>query len=739
MKQKSLLLLFVLLFWLTACDAEVGAPPIIEQLPTPTPRPTATPEPTVTPIPGGAEGIGLAFFRAWEGRDYLGMYSLLTPSNQALVDSRSFVEAYQRAMETATVQSIHARAVASRQDGDWAEFTARATWKTAIVGDITRDYVMELKHENGRWGVVWNESLILPELLGGQRLYMEHRTPARANIYDIEGRALAYQGTAVTLGVIPGRIQDEAGLLAALSQVLNKSQDEIRALYASALPDWYVPIGDTTGQRLQDNLARLQPHIGAGLTTNERLTRLYTEQGVAAHIVGYTGYIPAEQLAHYTSQGYRADERVGLAGVERWGEPYLGGTRGGRLTIVGPGGEHIRTVQESDPRQARSLYTTVDRDFQWAVEQALAEAVVSHPEGQAGAIIVMDVNNGAILAMASYPTYHPNVFDPLRLDANIALNSVLNHPRRPLVNRATQGEYPPGSVFKIVTMAAGLNSGLYTPLSRYTSAGSWNRLGDSFIKYDWLEGGHGTVTLIRALTVSCNSCFYDVGYNVDAHDSYLLPETARQFGLGRSTGIVGVLDNDGLIGDPDWKLATYGEGWARGDAVNLAIGQGFITTTPLQIVNIMAAIANGGTLYRPTLINRIGAGGGAPEEAWPSEILGELPLSPEHLAAIQEGLWEVTNSGWGTAAYQFEGFRVPVAGKTGTAETLGRPHAWFVGYAPAAPYTRPDGTVIETPEIAIVAVMEHAGEGSEVAAPMLRRIVELYYDITPVMLYPWQR
>jgi penicillin-binding protein 2 len=726
----------------SACGENVPIPPPIadayEEV-TLTPLATDTPEPTETSIPGGAEGIGLAFYKAWEGKDYLGMYSLLSPQSQALVDSRTFVEFYEDIMEAATVLSVYAQPLSAVQEGDRAEFGVRVTWDTATVGQLTRDHHVNLIFSDGRWGIVWDESLILPELEGGQRLYTEHRIPARANIYDIDGDALAYQGSIITLGVVPGQIENEQGLLNALSQVLNMTPDDIKFLYVASLPDWYVPIGDITGEVMEENFNLLRPYIGAGLVTEDRLTRLYTPEGIASHIVGYTGYIPAESVDSYIELGYRGDEQVGLTGVEQWGEPYLSGTRGGVLSIVGPSGEHIQNIAEQEPKQARSIYSTIDLEFQAAVEQALADAIETHPLAQAGSAVVLDVNTGAIRAMASYPDYNPNIFDPLRVNSEVELGRVLNDPGRPLLNRVTQGEYPAGSTFKLITFSAAVNSGLYTPETRYTSTGTWNRLGDSFIKRDWLEGGHGTVSLSQALVVSCNSCFYDAGFNLEQADPFILPNTARAFGFGEPTGVEGLPENSGLIPDPDWKLENVGEGWVPGDSVNMAIGQGFVLVTPIQMARIIAAIANGGTMYKPTVIDRIGAGGGAPEEAWPAEAQGQLPLSPEHLQVIQDSLRRVTASSSGTAAFQFEGFPVPVAGKTGTAETvIDASHAWFVGYAPAEPYTRSDGTTIEEPEIAVVVMLENSGEGSEVAAPVFRRIIELYYGIQPLRPYAWE-
>lgn len=730
-----------ILLGLASCGESSGAP-LIDDAYVPvtlTPGPTATGPATAAPTASGAEGIAIAFFRAWEGFDYLGMYSLLSPTTQAVVDSRAFVERYEQAMETATVRTIRSQPLAISQDGDRAELSIRVTWQTAVVGDIVRDYVVPLRYESERWGIVWDEGLILPELSGGKRLFLDSTTPARGNIYDINGRALAYQGTIFTLGVVPGQIEDEAGLLNALSPALNLPPEEIKAIYEPAQPDWYWPLGNLSEETLQAHIGALQPYIGRGLVQPEpRLSRIYSEQGVAPHIVGYTGFIPAEALDRYLELGYEGDEQVGLVGVEQWGEDYLNGQKGGTLTVVGPNGEYISTIQETASKQARSVYTTIDLDFQAAVEQALETAILNHPAGDAGAVVVMDVNTGAIRAMASYPSYDPSVFDLTRPDSEERLGVLFSNPLRPLVNRAAQGAYPAGSLFKIVTLSAGLNSGLYTLDSTYTSTGTWNKLGDNFIKTDWLETGHGTVSLANALVVSCNSCFYDVAYTLDLNDPSLFPATAKAFGLGSITGIEGVNEASGTIPDADWKLATYGEGWATGDAVNMGIGQGFVEVTPLQMVNIFAAIANGGTLYQPTVIDRIGAGGGAPEEKLPTQINSELPIQESDLATIKDSLWRVANTPQGTASETLLGMAVPVAGKTGTAEAPPNlPHAWFGGYAPAGAFTRADGVVISNPEIAVVVIIENSGEGSAVAAPVFRRVVELYYGIQPLTPYPW--
>jgi penicillin-binding protein 2 len=695
--------------------------------------------PTQEPIEADPGGYARAFYTAFENKDYLGMYSLLSPQTQALVDSDSFIDRYDEAIKTAAVQSIHAQPLSLTQNGDQAEFGVRVTWETAVLGPIVREYAIPLVYDGDRWGIIWNEGFILPELEGGNRLLMDVQVPSRASIYDVDGYALAYQGKAVSLGIIPGQIVDEEGLLATLSPILGKSPEDIKSLYASADPDWYVPIGDISEADMQENILALQPFIDAGLASpTARGSRLYTDSGVAAHLIGYTGYIPAEEIGDYKAQGYRGDELVGRAGLEYWGEDFLNGEPGGTLSVVGPSGEFISTLAQTTPKQSRSIYATFDHDFQAAVERALAEAIETHTAGHAGAVVVLDVHTGEVKAMASYPSYDPVIFDALRTDKQDDLVAVLNDPERPLVNRATQGAYPAGSTFKIVTFSAALLSGLYTPDTMYTSTGTWDRLGPNYVKRDWREGGHGTISLKQAVVVSCNTCFYDVGYNLDGQDSNILPETARAFGLGQPTGIQGVAESSGLIPDPEWKMNTIGEGWVTGDAVNMSIGQGYVQVTPIQMANILAAIANGGTLYQPKLIDHIGAGGGEPEKEWPVAVDGQLPLNNDQLDVLRSALWEVANGSWGTATHRFQGLSVKVAGKTGTAEAPPNlPHAWFAGYAPAAPYTRPDGTVIDQPEIAVVTIVENGGEGSEVAAPLFRRIIELYYGIEPLYPFPW--
>lgn len=723
---KPWFLLFALLF-VAGCTPSLAIEDSFESV-TLTPLPTNTPV-TPTPVPSGAAEVGQTFYKAWENEDMLGMYSLLSPQSQALIDSDLFQRRYREAMQAATVQSISVQPLAAKQEGATAVLDVQVTWDTAVFGDIVRQHSANLIYKEGRWGIVWDEALILPELLGGNRLVMDYRAPARANIYDKEGKALAYQGDAILLGVVPGQIEDEASLLATISPLLGQSPDELREKYATADPNWYIPLGQITRQVMEENYPQIEPFIGAGLTSDNRLTRLYS--GVAPHLVGYLGRIPPAQAETYLSQGYDEEALVGLAGIEAWGETYLSGQRGGTLTVVDPTGRYVKTLAETEPRQARSVYTTFDADFQAAVERILASAVEANPVSPAGAAVVLDVKTGDVLAMASYPSYDPNSFDLTRPNAGDTVAALFNDASRPLVNRAAQGEYPAGSVFKIITMVAAIQSGLYTPASSYNSTGTWDKLGPTAVKVDWRQGGHGYISLRTALVVSCNTCFYDAAYNMDLENPDHFPAVARQLGMGSPTGIRGIADAAGLIPDPAWKLENTAEGgWVTGDAVNMGIGQGYVLVTPLQIARLVAALANGGTVIEPNLIDRIGAGGGAPEEILPRGEQSPLPVDENTQQVIREAMRAVAGADNGTANFVFDDFPVPVAGKTGTAQTAQiTPHAWFAGYAPAEPYTTAAGETIAEPEIAVVVLLENAGEGSEMAAPVVRRIMAEYYDV----------
>ena len=695
------------------------------------PTPTLPGPGIATSLPPNPEGTAGAFLNAWAGKDYLGMYALLSPLSQAAITQEDFVNRYKDAAEQMTLISVESQILGSFQKDLDAEVRFKVTFKTALVGDIATEITMPLRYDGARWGVSWDDGLILPDLKGGNALFMEYKVPSRANIYDRNGLAFAAQTDAVAIGIIPGQITDENKLLRELSELLGRHPETIKALYQFAQPDWYVPVGEASADQIQQRINVLSS-LG-GLSLNTYQTRYYLNGPLGApHAIGYLSAIPAEALDYYKSLGYRGNERVGISGIEAWGEKYLAGKRGGTLRVVTPGGQVVKTIASSDSAPSQSIYTTLDRDFQKQVAQAMSD--------MSGAAVVLNLNTGEVLAFVSSPSFDANLFDYTNRNSS-TLGEVLNNPRQPLVNRVTQSLYPPGSIFKVVNVSSALISGLFDRDTKYNCTGVWNELGPNFIKYDWtVDHGlppHGEISLLESLIVSCNPYNYHIGLEVYNKDPQLLPKIAREFGLGKPTGIVGLLDNTneevgGLVPDPDWKKQNIGDAWSAGDSVNMAIGQGYLQVTPLQMATIYAAIGNGGTLYRPQMIQAIAAPGADPVYTFKPEVTGKLPLTPEQLDVIREGLHGVVNNPKGTARYRFLGLQIPVSGKTGTAETVtgGKPHAWFIGFTQANREDKPD--------IAIAVVLQNRGEGSEWAAPVFRRIVEDYFYGGPRTLYDWE-
>jgi penicillin-binding protein 2 len=681
---KKLLLLTCLL--LAACSNSA----------TPTPPPTPTVDPSLPP----AEPVAQAFLAAWEQADYNTMYSLVSSETQAKLSPEAFANRYTAAQSTATTRFVRAQLRSTLQEDQQVQASYHVEWDTALFGTLKSDYEMTLSLQDGQWRVAWEDGLVWPDLKNGGQFQIQYQIPRRANIYDSDGKGLAVDGKIVTIGVVPGQIEDEATLLAGLSPILNLSPDDIKAKYASAAADWFVPLGDVPFEITQANAQFLK---SPGIQLREDAQREY--KGLAAHVVGYIAQITADNLQQWKERGYRGDEWVGATGLEAWGEPYLAGTHGGTLTVIGGDGSIVKTLADRPATPSRSIYTTIDRPLQEGVEKILA--------GHTGAIVVMNPQNGAILAMASYPTFDPN--------ALISAYAAQPAGEQSFLNRATQGAYPPGSTFKPVTMAAGLEKAGLKPTSTFFDPGYWDGLGQAFRKWNWNTAGDGTIDFVNGLSRSNNTVFYEVGKRVQDVDQFALPNMARAFGLGHTTGITGVEEVAGQIPDPDWKQQTKGEAWVPGDGVNMAIGQGDVLATPLQMVNMYAAIANGGTIYRPRIVQKIGSNNEPPEEVWQPEVMGKLPVSPENLQAIQQGLHGVISSPGGTAGFVFRGFPKSAAGKTGTAEAGGpgqTSHAWFVVYAP-----------YENPEIVVLVFLENGGQGSYNAAPLARQVLETYYGL----------
>lgn len=717
-------------FLLSACGLIPGQPPA------PGGVTEAAPASEATRDLSQPDGVALTFLDAWMAEDYEAMYSLLSPNSQSEYSIEEFTSSYTTANQVMGLQRLEVapRAVAETTSNA-AQFDLLATYYTRSLGPIEQELTMLLARNESSWGIAWSPALIFPELAGGNTLQIAIERPARANIYDRNGLALvSANAAAITLTVVPGEVSTEFEdeMVAMLADMTRLSADTIRQQYQGLPADWVVAIGDVDLETFNEYRTRYYSY--PGLDAYEKTGRRYFNV-LAPHVVGYARQIPAEELAAYQELGYQGDEIVGLSGLELWGEEYLAGRPSASLSAFTPSGQFFAEIASVEAEPAQSVYSTIDRELQAIVQDALEDAY-SYSEltwgttARGAAVVVMDVNTGDVLAMASYPVYDPNVLytgnqHPLATQEYIG--GLFTDTLSPLLNRATQGEYPPGSVFKIVTMATALDFEILPDDWTFTSTGVWTTLGTE--RLDWKEGGHGEMTLSQALTSSCNSCFYEIGYLLGQEDPFMMSRDAESFGFGRELGIA-IAERPGLIPDPDWVLANRGRAWDLNDSVNMAIGQGDVLVTPLQMATMVSAIANGGTVYRPQLVDRVGLIGEEPSVVIEAEAIGAIDLTEAQFNQIREAMHEVTvNQQIGTAEYRLGSLSevFPVAGKTGTAQVSQpgiAPNAWFAGFAP-----------YDDPEIAIVVLVENGGQGSGVASPIFRRIVEEWYGLS-VLRYP---
>ncbi len=695
--------------------------PTMELTPTrgdPSVNTTSAPDPGVT---------ARAYLDGWKSEDYAGMYSRLTSISQDAITAEDFEKQYRSIANEAALSGIDyeilSSLVISPQSG---QVGYRVVLHSTLVGDIERDTSMNLTRENGEWRVQWDDTLVLPELSGDNYLAMERYVPSRGNIYDKSGNALVAQAEVTAIGIVPGQMDPNQSdtLYGAIQRLLGLKPEDVQARFASypAGSDWYLPLGEAPSSEVGKYYSVLSALSGFQMQLYK--ARYYTDGGIAPHVTGYVSTIQADEEEAYLRKGYRRDERVGQTGLEKWGEEYLSGKRGGALYVFDSQGQPVTRLAEVQPQPAQAIYTTLDKDFQAAAQKAIS--------GFRGAIVVMERDTGRILAMVSSPKFDPNAFEPSNYNSYTQLSEIFNDPDQPWINRATQGVYPLGSVFKIITLSAGIESKQFTAQSTYQCGYFFEELSGVTLN-DWtydhflLDGKtipSGLLTLPEGLIRSCNPWFWHIGLTLfDSGKTTAVSDMAKGFGLGSLTGIEVIDEEAGQVPVPASQL----------DATNLAIGQGSFLATPLQVARFIAAVGNGGTLYRPQVIEKISSPEGEDTQIFKAIKDGTLPISQETLLTLQEALRGVVASTkpFGTAWHRFTGMDIKVAGKTGTATSgSGKPHAWFAGYTFEERPNKPD--------IAAVVIVENVGEGSDYAAPIFRRLIELYYYGLPGKLYPWE-
>ncbi len=471
-------------------------------------------------------------------------------------------------------------------------------------------------------------------------------------------------------------------------------------------------------------------------------TREYLYGELISHLLGYVGPIPAEQFDVYDVQGYGLTDIIGLAGLETEYEAWLHGIKGLENIEVDVTGQKIKTVSQNiEARPGHNLRLTIDLDLQATTARALQEQM-DETNTKQGVAIAMNPKTGEILAMVSLPSFDNNLFSRGITARELSLLS--EDPQTPLINHAIAGLYPPGSTYKIIPAAGALQERAVTPETTFFAEGILylpNQFEPENLDlaqpfYCWLRTGHGEVNIISALAWSCDVYFYQIGggYYPIEYDGLGLENMvkyAEMFGLGQQTGIDLPGEVAGLVPNRKWKRLNYAETWLTGDTYNMSIGQGFVLATPLQMLNATAAIANGGTLYKPFVVKEITDADGVAVKTIEPEAVGQLAVEPQFIRLIQQGLRAVVDWDTGTAHENLDVPGIMVSGKTGTAEFCdnypqcldrnGRvktSHAWFTSYAPS-----------NNPEIVTVVFVYGGGEGSAVSVPVTNEILRHYFNI----------
>lgn len=504
----------------------------------------------------------------------------------------------------------------------------------------------------------------------------------RGGMYDRNGMPLVTSRLSFDVAVVYQELSQTERLISLLTQRLGIPRKEILRGLENAKAKAYAPspIAEDVDKEKAIMLEEASSDI-RGLVIKTRSKRDYIYNEAGAHVFGYLSEISEEELEGMRDYGYSMRDYLGREGLEKYYDSYLTGTDGGLQIEVDNRGRQVRTIGLKEPSSGKDLYLTIDTALQLASDKLLGE--------HNGAVIVMNPKTGEILALTSHPSFDPNIF--IRPKGSAERVKLLKDAiGRSLSNRAVSGIYPPGSVFKVVTASSALETGRISASTHFFCPGSYSVGGAKF--NCWKEAGHGAQDVKGALMNSCNVFFYRAGKaaGVDSLEAY-----AKLFGFGKLTGIDLPDEVKGIVPGRAWKGTRKKDSWYEGETLNYAIGQGYLTVTPIQVLGMMAIIANKGSLVRPYIVRRIGS------TDIPRPKPNSIGLKDSTIKIVGQGLVDVVNveNGTGVRA-KLDG--VLVAGKTGTAQnTNGRTHAWFSGYAP-----------YDDPKICLVVFLEHGGKGS---------------------------
>ncbi|MDI6799358.1 MAG: penicillin-binding protein 2 [Actinomycetota bacterium] len=550
----------------------------------------------------------------------------------------------------------------------------------------------------------------------------------RGNIYDRSGLLLANNLPTLAVTVDYQEINNEE-MLAELAKILNMKLAAVRERvndkkYAPFYPRIVKQgISKETASYIKENSSNLP---GVDITTN--FYRNYPKLSLAPHVIGYIGEISQEELAFSEALTHTSGDLIGKSGIEGEYEEILCGTKGIKQFEIDRTGSITHMLDEREPVAGNHVQLTIDSALQSATESSLKSAVMAarangYPDANGGAAIVLNPNNGEILALASYPTYDQTLF--VRGMTSREWESLnAKGSGYPLFNRAVMASYAPASVFKPVTYVAGLSDGVVSAKDSFLCEGTWLGMGEMWPKNCWRKEGHGETGFTAGLKDSCDVVFYEVGYRLYKRGGERLQHWSRKFGFGKATGVDLPSEVIGRVPDRKWKKETHEDleeqKWLPGDTVNLAIGQGDLLTSPLQVADLYAAIANDGLIWKPHVVSKVFTPEGDEIRTAKRKKLADIDISKDVLDGLKKGLVSVIKEG--TASNAFAGFPVPVAGKTGTSEVKGRDDfAWFACFAP-----------VNNPKYVVVVMVEEGGHGGSIAAPAARRILSTAFNVSSV-------
>ncbi len=678
-----------------------------------------------------------AFLTAWGQRDSAAMYRLLARQSQDAYPEQVFINRYIVANDALALNSLTFEVGDTHLQGITAAVTYDVVIESSLFGQIIDNgRTMRLANENGRWGVAWSSMDIFPQLPSVAQITSTGQLPPRANIYDRNGELIAGRGSVVTLYTARQQMSNETDCMKLMASLTRRLSIAFERQFASNNADTIFNLGEMNAEDYEANRDALASICGVSITL-DRETRTYYGNNAMSHVAGYTGQMSPEQASEYAALGYNSGDLIGQAGVERVFERELAGTSERVLRIVDPGGTVLREFASQGGKDAVPVQMTIDRDLQRVLAQAMADAYdYAYPSwgGVAadGAAVIIDVKTGAILALVSFPLFDPLLFDPTSPEParRVELLSQVNQDeRRPLTNHVTQSRYTPGSVYKLVTATAVLNEAMVAPAEIFDCQLRWfgRDLGDDVeSRPDWRETDAfppaGPITPAQAIMASCNPFFWEFGARLFNQEGNELASYARQLGMGEAYNVFpGSIEAAAELDNPA----------STSLAINNTVGQGDVSIPPIQMAVITATLANGGTAYKPYIVQQIGGLQGTPVvQTFQPEILNQIEFLPGVIEEIHEGMCgTTTDEDLGTAYIRFDDAPYTVCGKTGTAQTGRYPNAWFTAYAPA-----------DDPQIAITIVVSQSLEGSQVSAPIVRRVLDYYFQTPTTRDYPdwWQ-